>query len=206
MSYDILVIASPADAVGALHRIASALPQHLPVPVVCLQAFASGVGVEDIIPEASPLCARYATQGEAVASGCALFAPPRQSIAITPDRRIVLGPLHDRTHGATPPADRLLVSAAQAYGPGVLALILTGWGADGFDGGRAVKEAGGTLIVQTRDGMPFRDCTEALTRTRLADETLDSHVIAHALTRWLFGEPRPVWKPPSLPAANHPPL
>lgn len=205
MSYAILAIASPADGVSALRRICSALPQHLPIPAVCLQQFLSGAGVEDIIPRSSSLCARYATDGERVEAGCMLFAPRGRAIVVDRDHRIVLAerdrgpglvarllsPLGDNGH-ANGPADHFLHSIAQVYGPQALVLLLTGWGADGLVGAHEVHEAGGTLIVQSRGGMPYRDTTQMLGRAHVADASLESSHIATALTRFMFGE----WRTP----------
>jgi two-component system, chemotaxis family, protein-glutamate methylesterase/glutaminase len=42
----------------------------------------------------------------------------------------------------------MLRSLAAAYGNQVLALILTGMGHDGLQGGRSVADAGGTVLAQ----------------------------------------------------------
>jgi chemotaxis response regulator CheB len=49
--------------------------------------------------------------------------------------------------GATA-VDVLFRSAAQTYGANVLALVLTGMGADGTRGSSAIREAGGEVMVQ----------------------------------------------------------
>lgn len=188
MGYAILAIASPAEGIGTVRRICAALPQHLPLPVACLQQFAPGVGVQDIIPRASRLCARYAVEGESIEAGCVLFSPPGHGLIVAPGERVLV-PRFAAVHQGPGPADMFLRSIAAAYGAEALVLVVAGWGADAFEGAHAVKDAGGTLLVQKRDGMAFRDATQALTRTRLADETLDAEHLAVALTRRMFGTP-----------------
>ena len=51
-------------------------------------------------------------------------------------------------NGFRPSGTYLFESAAQAYGPSVAAVILTGMGSDGLDGLRAVKAAGGMVFAQ----------------------------------------------------------
>lgn len=47
-----------------------------------------------------------------------------------------------------PSIDRLFASAAVAYGERVIAVILTGSGTDGTAGARAIKTAGGTVLIE----------------------------------------------------------
>lgn len=64
-------------------------------------------------------------------------------------------------HHCRPAVDYLFSSAARMYGPGALALVLTGMGADGLDGARAVHSRGGVVLAQDEAtsavwGMPGR--------------------------------------------------
>ncbi|NOU26561.1 MAG: chemotaxis protein CheB [Polyangiaceae bacterium] len=47
-----------------------------------------------------------------------------------------------------PSIDVLFESAAEAYGPALVAVVLTGANADGAAGARAVRDAGGTVAVE----------------------------------------------------------
>ena len=47
-----------------------------------------------------------------------------------------------------PSVDVTFASAAKAYGADVLAVVLTGMGADGRDGARMLKQAGATIWAQ----------------------------------------------------------
>lgn len=47
-----------------------------------------------------------------------------------------------------PAVDVLFRSVAKAYGPNVLAVVMTGMGADGVLGAQEIREAGGNVIIQ----------------------------------------------------------
>lgn len=51
-------------------------------------------------------------------------------------------------HGVAPAADPLFVTASDAFGGRVVAVVLTGMGQDGARGARVVREGGGFLVVQ----------------------------------------------------------
>ncbi|WP_245412181.1 CheR family methyltransferase [Methylocella silvestris] len=84
-------------------------------------------------------------------------------------------------HGARLPFDFLLRSLAEQYGSRAISVILSGTGADGSLGLRAVKENGGFVIAQDPvdagyDGMP-----QSAIMTGLVDRVLPAGKIAEAL-------------------------
>jgi two-component system, chemotaxis family, CheB/CheR fusion protein len=91
-------------------------------------------------------------------------------------------------HGARLPFDFLLLSLAQAYGPRVVAVVLSGTGADGSAGVQAVKESGGLVIAQTPDEAGFDGMPRNVIKTGCVDLVLPAAEIAHALIRHGKGE------------------
>jgi two-component system chemotaxis response regulator CheB len=89
-----------------------------------------------------------------------------------------------------PSVDYLFFSAARMYGAGTLALVMTGMGADGLNGARAVHEGGGVVLAQDEAssavwGMPGR-----VSEAGIASATLPLWGIAGALQQRV-GEGRP---------------
>ena len=105
-----------------------------------------------------------AQDGDTVTARRAYVCPGKQCMELTSatgglaDLRVRVGPpaAADRY---VPSGDRLLRSAAQIGGSRTIGIILTGMGDDGVAGGRAIRAAGGSIIVESEEtavvyGMP----------------------------------------------------
>ncbi|HKR00103.1 MAG TPA: chemotaxis protein CheB [Pyrinomonadaceae bacterium] len=94
--------------------------------------------------------ASNAKDWERIEQGHIYVAPPDHHLLLESSgyMRVTRGPRENRFR---PAVDPLFRSAAHAYGPRVAGVILTGWLDDGTAGLWAVKERGGTTIVQHPD-------------------------------------------------------
>lgn len=147
-SHDIVVLGASAGGVTALKRLAASLPDGLPAAlfVVVHTSPQSRSMLADILSGAGPLPALPAEDGMAVEHGRIVVAPPDHHLLLDAGRvAVVRGPRENRHR---PAIDPLFRSAAWAYGPRVVAVVLTGGLDDGVAGLWAVKSCGGTTIVQ----------------------------------------------------------
>jgi two-component system chemotaxis response regulator CheB len=118
--------------------------------------------------------------GDQPRPGHAYVAPPDHHVVIGPDRRLRLdhGP---RVFFSRPAIDVLFASAAATYQDRLLAVLLVGSNTDGAEGVRAVKAAGGRVLVQDETRMPQARMPLAAVATRCVDFVLPLPVLAHAL-------------------------
>ena len=71
-----------------------------------------------------------------------------------------------------PCVDITFASAAKTYGDKVLAIVLTGMGADGRDGARLLKEQGATIWAQDEASCVVYGMPQAVTKAGIASESL----------------------------------
>ncbi len=102
------------------------------------------------IARVTKLETRAAQHGEQVKPGRIYFAPGNIHMRV-----LRMGETPVIVHSDGPPenfckpaVDVLFRSAAQSFGAGALAVVLTGMGSDGCAGARAIVEAGGAVIAQ----------------------------------------------------------
>jgi two-component system chemotaxis response regulator CheB len=188
--HDIIAIGASAGGVEALQALVRWLPRDLPAALfVVLHVPPDGMSVlPQILSRAGELPAAHAMDGEPIVHGRIYIAPPDHHLIVERDAvRVTRGPRENR---ARPAVDPLFRSAALAYGPRVVSVILSGSLDDGTAGSMAVKQRGGISVVQDPDealfvGMP----TSALTNDR-PDYCLPIAEISALLIR-LASEPVP---------------
>ena len=149
---EFIVIGTSSGGINALKELVAALPADLKASVfVALHVAPYSIGIlPEILERAGRLPASNAKDWEGIEQGRIYVAPPDFHLMVEPSghMRVTRGPRENRFR---PAVDPLFRSAAHAFGPRVVGVILTGWLDDGTAGLWAVKERGGTAIVQHPD-------------------------------------------------------
>jgi two-component system chemotaxis response regulator CheB len=157
-----VVIGASAGALEALSVILPFLPADYALPVMI---------VVHVPPDKPSLLAelfqakcaievREAEDKEPISGGTAYFAPPDYHLLVEADKTLSLSN-DEPVFYSRPSLDVLFESAADAYGPSLIGIVLTGANQDGAKGLKAVTEAGGTAIVQSPEGAYARAMCEA---------------------------------------------
>lgn len=157
-----LVLAASTGGPPALRELLLGLPprnavvgvaQHMPPPFTrsLAQRLSSGTAWD----------VREAASGMEAAPGVVWIAPGGGHLELVRrGGRVVLNVApHDSSTRWCPSADRLFASAAAAFGPRLVGVVLTGMGDDGAQGCRAIAGAGGRVLCESREtavipGMP----------------------------------------------------
>jgi two-component system chemotaxis response regulator CheB len=146
--HDIVVIGASAGGVEVLQVLVSGLPSDFPAAVfIVLHTGVRGhTRFPELLTRAGPLIAAHANQGELIAHRRIYVAPPDAHLMVAHGQmQLGDGP---KEHYTRPAVDPLFRSAAEAYGPRVVGVILSGNLTDGTAGLMAIKQGGGLTVVQ----------------------------------------------------------
>ncbi len=143
----LVVVGSSAGGVEALTTLVGTLRVPFPAPIVIAQHLdptrPSHLG--EILARRTALPVVTVADHAILQAGTVYVVPADRHVQITDHDMTVLP---DGAGRPKPSIDLLLSSAAIVYGEQLIAVILTGSGSDGAVGGRAVHEAGGTVVIQ----------------------------------------------------------
>ena len=183
---NVLVFGSSTGGPKALFNILSNLSPALKQPILITQHMPptfTTILAQHIAQSCGRKCLE-ARDGEEIQGGRIYLAPGDYHMVIEAKgskKQIILNQ-DPPVNFCRPSVDPLFISVANAYGPFAMSVILTGMGQDGMVGGRAIVDAGGTVIAQDEKtsvvwGMPGAAaaagiCSAVLPIDKLAPEIL----------------------------------
>ncbi|WP_295996938.1 chemotaxis protein CheB [Rugamonas sp.] len=147
--FDAVVIGASAGGVGALLEILPALPAGYDRAVVAALHLPAGrqSQLAEVFRVRMALPVAEAQDKQPVDAGHVYFAGADYHLSIETDQTFSLS-CEAPLHFARPAIDFLMTSAADAYGPRLLGILLTGANQDGAAGLAAIHRRGGMTVVQ----------------------------------------------------------
>jgi two-component system CheB/CheR fusion protein len=158
-SFPVVGIGASAGGLDACRKLFDALPAGTGMAFILIQHLdpTHESMMADLLAGHTTLIIREAAEGVPIEREHLYLIPPGIFLSV------INGALHlsqpQQRHGARLPFDFLLHSLAEEYESNAVCVVLSGTGADGSLGVRAVKERGGFIIAQYpeeagHDGMP----------------------------------------------------
>ena len=184
----LVVIGSSAGGLRALELVLGPLPATFPLPIVAVQhrSKESSDAYAAVIGRATKLPVRDAEDNVPLDAPGVYVGPPDYHLLIEPGRLALS--VDEPVAFSRPSIDVLFESAADAYGAGVIGVLLTGANSDGALGLVRIKEAGGYVIVQdphTADspempaaGIAYAPVDRVLPLTEIARELLERTAVS----------------------------
>lgn len=188
-----VAVGSSTGGPPVIEEIFSKLTDKLRVPIIVAQHMPKQFTVS-LASRLNQFCkcnASLATHGSIISAPGIYIAQGGSHIKLT---KIaggkIIAKLTDSIPGAIyrPSVDYLFQTAAELYGEHLLAIQLTGMGADGANGAVAVKKAGGQIIAQSAASCVVYGMPKAVIELNLADRILAPKEIRDAITQ-LNGAP-----------------
>jgi two-component system chemotaxis response regulator CheB len=193
-----VAIGASTGGPNALAELFPAFPRDWSIPIVVTQHMPPEftARLAERLTEKSRLRVREGVAGELVSAAQAWVAPGDYHMLLRRDGKEVRLALNQEppVNSCRPAVDVLFRSAAEAYGPGLLAVVLTGMGQDGLVGCEHVRRAGGQVLVQDEASSVVWSMPGAVAQAGLADQVVPlEHLGAEILRRARpgpFGEGR----------------
>ncbi len=144
-----IVIGASAGGVSALFQVLGALPPAFALPVVCVLHLPEGrpSHLAEVLQRrlSRPVC--EALDKATIEAGWIYVAGPGYHVSVERDFSLSLSQ-EPPVHYSRPAIDLLFESAADAYGEGLLGVVMTGANEDGAHGLACIKRNGGRTVVQ----------------------------------------------------------
>jgi two-component system CheB/CheR fusion protein len=180
---DFLVVGIGASAGGldACRKLVDSLPIGSGMAYILVQHLdpTHASMMVDLLASHTTMIVVQATEGMVIEPNHFYVIPPGVYLSVGHGALNLSKPL--APHGARLPFDFLLNSIAESYGSRAIAVVLSGTGADGSIGVRAIRKAGGLVIAQDPDEAGYSGMPRSAILTGVVGKVLPVGKIALAL-------------------------
>ena len=169
-AYKLVAIGTSTGGPVALQRVLTQLPANFPAPIVLIQHMPAAFtkAFAERLDKLCRISVKEAEDGDILRPGLALLAPGGKQMMIDGRGAVKILPGDERLN-YKPCVDITFGSAAKSYGDKVLAVVLTGMGADGREGARLLKQGGSAIWAQDEASCVIYGMPMAIVKADLAD-------------------------------------
>lgn len=182
-----VVMGASAGGVEALLKVLVGLPAPYPVPIIVVLHLPEDRPslLAEILSYRLDLSVCEAMDKQPIEASTVYIAPPGYHLAVETDHTLSLSGEPPLNY-SRPSIDILMASAADAFGPGLLGILMTGANHDGAEGLARVKARGGWTVVQNPEQAQAATMPESAIRRHAPDHILslaDIHALLLKLGR-----------------------
>ena len=168
--YKLVAIGTSTGGPVALQRVLTQLPANFPAPIVLIQHMPAAFtkAFAERLDKLCRISVKEAEDGDILRPGLALLAPGGKQMMVDGRGAVKILPGDERLN-YKPCVDITFGSAAKSYSDKVLAVVLTGMGADGREGARLLKQSGSQIWAQDEASCVIYGMPMAIVKAELAD-------------------------------------
>ncbi|MCU1724336.1 MULTISPECIES: chemotaxis protein CheB [unclassified Pseudomonas] len=181
---EVIVMGASAGGVSALLSVLALLPRAFAIPVLCVLHLPDDheSQLAEVFARRLKRPVREARDKESLEAGMIYVACPGYHLSLERDRSLSLSQ-EERVHYSRPSIDMLFESAADAVGPGLVGVLLTGANEDGASGLARISEYGGLTVVQDPAQAQVATMPNAALALHRPDHILPLNGIGHLLAK-----------------------
>ncbi len=185
--HKIVAIGTSTGGPVALQEVLTKLPANFPLPIVLVQHM-PGSFTPAFAQRLNQQCAitvKEAADGDPIEPGVALLAPGGKQMLVEQRAGRAFIRITESAPGQTykPSVDTTFTSLVRSFPGQVLAVVLTGMGADGREGARLLKQGGSAVWAQNEATCVVYGMPAAVVEAGLADQVLALQDIGPALVQ-----------------------
>jgi two-component system chemotaxis response regulator CheB len=169
-AYKLVAIGTSTGGPVALQRVLTQLPANFPAPIVLIQHMPAAFtkAFAERLDKLCRISVKEAEDGDLLRPGLALLAPGGKQMMVDSRGTVKILPGDERLN-YKPCVDITFGSAAKSFNDKVLAVVLTGMGADGREGARLLKQCGSQIWAQDEASCVIYGMPMAVVKADLAD-------------------------------------
>ncbi len=186
-AYQLVIIGASTGGPVALQTVLSELPADFPLPVVVM-VHMPGTFTTAYAKRLDDVCqvkVKEAEDNDQLLPGQVLLAPGGKQLLVEKKADRAFVEIRDSLPEQTykPSVDVGFGSAARSFGKSVLAVVLTGMGADGKMGAQKLKQSGASVWSQNQETCVVYGMPQAVEKAGLSDKVMPIEIIGKQLVK-----------------------